>query len=585
MLALCVDIGNTSIAFGVFKEHKLSKLFSLNTDKNAECEYYKKKISILLIAEKYHAIAVSSVVPCCTQKVCEALFELFGTEPLIIDYKNSGLSMKIDFPQKAGSDRLCNIAGALFNGGGPVIVADLGTATTFSIADYNGDFLGGAILPGVQTSLTALSESASQLPQINLKDANIDNRLIGKNTEGAMLSGVINGTAAMLDGLFEKFSRELSGTDEAGEEYKKQPAKCYITGGYAEYILPFCNYPAEYEPNLLLKGMYRILLENLNAKDNALFNTTSLNNVATTNVLNCKTKDCNSFIDSQSVGFIGPGRVGTALGKWFYDNGSKIAGYYGRDYLKAEAAAQSTHSKAFNNLYDLVNESQIIFITVSDDAVSLIWQSIKCFDLSSKIVIHTSGTLSSSIFEGASERNVIALSMHPMQAFPVGGLLEKDTCFSLEGNEKAIKLFEHWLLCHDRKAIIIKEEQKPIYHLANVLVSNLILALFAEGVDIMMTLDISEKEAIEALIPLALRNLQNIQGKGFIDSLTGPVARLDCGTVRKHIKIIPSHLKKLYGVLSRRLLNITIQKSPERDAAEMSSIIDSLIADTNEVML
>jgi type III pantothenate kinase len=195
---------------------------------------------------------LASVVPQLTPKVSDAIQNVAGKKPILVSTSlQSGLDFTAYSGSQPGGDRIAVCAGAWERGRSPLIVIDMGTATTFNVVDRNGSFLGGAILPGLRMGLEALKKDTAQLPRVNIEDPPGP---IGHSTEECLLAGACFGTAAMIDGLTSRMAAAL-GT----------PSSVWITGGNAGAVIPFCKTELIYEPNLLLEGLavlYRLNHQN-----------------------------------------------------------------------------------------------------------------------------------------------------------------------------------------------------------------------------------------------------------------------------------------------------------------------------------
>lgn len=229
---LVLDVGNSRITIGVFQDRILKDKFSIPTNRVGEiCSIPNVNPQKCLI---------SSVVPEVNELLCELLRAYFHVEPFIFDpLKNSPITLKVD--GFVGTDRVVNAFAALKLIGAPVLSVDLGTATTFDLVDKNGEFVGGAISPGLRISLDALTEATSQLPDIDLE---LPDKLIGKTTEDAMRSGAFFGYASLVDGLIGRFKKEeptLKGV--------------VLTGGLATFLSPLLDTSYKLEPDLTLLGL------------------------------------------------------------------------------------------------------------------------------------------------------------------------------------------------------------------------------------------------------------------------------------------------------------------------------------------
>lgn len=248
-MILAVDIGNSNICFGAMEGLEIRQFIRiLSRRETTATEYTLQLRSMLkkagLTGSDFEGCIISSVVPQLTTLLAETCAELCGVEPILVgDHLDTGFGYTVPEPERIGRDRLVDATAALalYGNGGPVVTIDLGTATTINVISRDRKFLGGLIYPGVQTSLTALSSKAAQLPPIPL---DVPERLIGQDAVSCMNSGIVNGTAAMLDGLMDRIEAELG-----------EPLTCVLTGGLAKFILPCCRRDFIYDQDLLLKGL------------------------------------------------------------------------------------------------------------------------------------------------------------------------------------------------------------------------------------------------------------------------------------------------------------------------------------------
>ncbi len=205
-MLLAVDIGNTNISLGFFEKNKLEYKFVIPT-----LEYHKEILLENINAKNVKSCIISSVVNDIGENVENDIKNLLNITPIIVSSK-LGFDMKIktEYPEKIGTDRLVNayIAGKKYSK--PAIVVDMGTATTFDIIDSNGDFIGGVILPGINTQLKSLNKSTSKLPDIMPNDFDKKSTTINTETSKAILSGVIRGHAYAIEGLIDDCKRELN---------------------------------------------------------------------------------------------------------------------------------------------------------------------------------------------------------------------------------------------------------------------------------------------------------------------------------------------------------------------------------------
>lgn len=267
-----------------------------------------------------------------------------------------------------------------------------------------------------------------------------------------------------------------------------------------------------------------------------------------------------------NVGFIGAGRVGVTLGKYFSVNGLNLKGYYSRSEKSAKEAADFTSSNHYDDLESLLEVCNVVFITTPDDIIKKVWNKIKKYKLKDKIICHSSGSLSSSIFSDIDTLGAFGYSIHPMCAFSDKFNTYKTLYkiyFSVEGHNKYIAFLKTVFERMGNKVIMIDKNKKPLYHLASVTVSNLVLSLLDIGCSYLEDCGITKDDAINALMPLIDNNLTNIKEKGFVGALTGPVDRGDMETIRHHLEVIPKSHESLYKVLSLNLVSLAEKKHME----------------------
>ena len=249
-MLLTIDTGNTNITLGLFDEDALIEEYRLASDKDLPLEEYEVLFNSLLKAYKVDGCIISSVVEELNERLRATIKNVFKLEPLFLTpYVNTGIKIKIDNPDEIGADRIANAAGAYILYEHPVIVVDFGTATSFDVVNARGEFVGGIIAPGISLQMKVLNKFTSKLPRI---DVAISNSAIGHNTTDAILSGVIRGTAAMIDGLVKQCEQELGAK-----------AVLVATGGYSGLIANYLKRPFDFiNPTLTLDGLRH--LYNLN---------------------------------------------------------------------------------------------------------------------------------------------------------------------------------------------------------------------------------------------------------------------------------------------------------------------------------
>ena len=255
-MLLAVDVGNTNIVIGACNSsYDLVFKACIATSKEKTFEQYAveiKNILELFNVDKglIEGSIISSVALPLTSAIRKAVELVTSTKPLIIGPGiKTGLNIKIDNPAQLGSDLVVGAVAALDEYRPPLIIFDLGTATTASVIDEHKNFLGGTIFPGVNISLEALSSRTSQLPHIGISDPG---DIIGKNTVDSMKSGIIYGSAAMIDGMVAMIEEEIGAK-----------AQIIATGGLAEMIIPYCKSDIHIDSDLMLKGLCLVYEKNL----------------------------------------------------------------------------------------------------------------------------------------------------------------------------------------------------------------------------------------------------------------------------------------------------------------------------------
>ena len=253
-MILAVDSGNSNIVIGGIEEMEILFEARLRTDSTKTSDEYC--IDLKMILEVYgvqssqvEGAIISSVVPQVMNSMKTALKKLTGHTALVVGPGlKTGLNIKIENPAQTGADLVVGSVAAMREHKAPIIVIDMGTATTVTVIDETGAFIGGSICPGVKISLDALTERTALLPGLQLDQPK---RAIGKNTIDCMRSGIMLGNACMLDGLIARFEEEIG-----------SKATVVATGGIAKFIIPMCRTPIIYDKDLLLKGLAILYRDN-----------------------------------------------------------------------------------------------------------------------------------------------------------------------------------------------------------------------------------------------------------------------------------------------------------------------------------
>lgn len=254
-MILVLDLGNTNLYMGVFDQFgTLLKEYRKHTDLNKSSDEYKEILQNFLLQDKidlsdFEGAILSSVIPSLTRVIKSAVEKLIGKKCLIVGREiKSGLPIRIDNPTELGADLVCDAVGAIKKYGAPVIVADLGTATKMIVVDASGACIGCTISPGMKISMVALVGGTAQLTDISFI---APKSVIGKNTSDSLNSGSIYGTCAMIEGLAKRIENEL------GYDCKK-----VLTGGYSNLIYEYIDNKFNFDPSLILEGLYQIYKKN-----------------------------------------------------------------------------------------------------------------------------------------------------------------------------------------------------------------------------------------------------------------------------------------------------------------------------------
>jgi len=251
-MLLAIDVGNTQTVVGLFNGHELADHWRIATDANRTSDELALMIQQFLGFHGFRfdnsitGVAISSVVPRVTAELRQLTERYFSLPALVVEPGvRTGMPILYDNPKEVGADRIANAVGAYDLFGGPAIVVDFGTATTVEAISAKGEYLGGAIFPGVEISLDALFERAAALRSVELV---APKNVIGKSTIEAIQSGAVYGYSGQVDAIVHRFEAELG------------PSTVVATGGLAELIMPHSDTIQHYEPWLTLQGL-RIIHE------------------------------------------------------------------------------------------------------------------------------------------------------------------------------------------------------------------------------------------------------------------------------------------------------------------------------------
>jgi type III pantothenate kinase len=249
---LAIDIGNTNTVLGVFDGDVLDASWRIKTDARSTADELALIFRGLLAEHPVDAISACSTVPAALRELRQMLDRYYQGLPTVIVEPGirTGVSLLYDNPKEVGSDRIVNTIAAFHLVAGPAIVVDFGTTTNFDVVGPKGEFMGGALAPGIEISVDALAARAAQLRMVELVEPR---SVIGKSTVEALQSGIIYGFAGQVDGLVRRLQSELQPADPAS-------VAVIATGGLASLVIAHCQSMSRHEPDLTLLGL-RLVFE------------------------------------------------------------------------------------------------------------------------------------------------------------------------------------------------------------------------------------------------------------------------------------------------------------------------------------
>ncbi|MDD3252032.1 MAG: type III pantothenate kinase [Lachnospiraceae bacterium] len=259
-MILAIDMGNTNIVIGCIDSDRTYFVERVTTSHDKTGTEYAINIkNILEIHQidktKIEGAILSSVVPPLNAAISSAVKKILGYHPMLVGSGiKTGMNIQMDNPKTVGSDMIVDAVAAIRDYPCPIIIIDMGTATTMSVVDHSGSYIGGVILPGLRVSLNSLSSKTAQLPSISL---DIPKAVIGKNTIDCMRSGIMYGNAGMIDGIIDRMIDELGETPTV-----------IATGGLSRFIVPLCRHNIIYDDALLLKGLLILYEKNQTVSKN-----------------------------------------------------------------------------------------------------------------------------------------------------------------------------------------------------------------------------------------------------------------------------------------------------------------------------
>ena len=280
------------------------------------------------------------------------------------------------------------------------------------------------------------------------------------------------------------------------------------------------------------------------------------------------------------TGIIGAGKVGCSLGKYFVLHGLSLSGFFDADIHAAQTAADFAGADFEEKLEDLVSKSDALFLTVPDGRITSVWDQVKELPIEGKFICHCSGALSAKdAFPGIADRGAFGYSIHPL--FAVSDRFHSykelsNAYFTIEGDRRHLEDVKDFFASFGNPVRLIGAEDKVKYHCAAAICSNQVIALIEESLMLLGECGFDEDSALAALRPLIAGNVNKVLENGCVNSLTGPVERGDAQTVRKHLSCLSDSDRKLYALLSGKLLTVAARKNPGRDYGELKALLSEV---------
>ena len=293
-------------------------------------------------------------------------------------------------------------------------------------------------------------------------------------------------------------------------------------------------------------------------------------------------------IKDLKIGFIGAGKVGFSLGKLFQTGGIHVTGYFSRHGESAKEAAKFTDSEFYDDMGRLLSESDALFLTVPDGEITSVFEKLVSYGKDNKVpagkmICHCSGALTSTeAFPGIDEISAIGFSLHPL--FPVSDKYKsyeglKDAFFCIEGDERFLPVWENIFSEMGIRTLKISSSDKVKYHMACATASNLVCAVLDRAVTMFRECGFSESQALNALKPLIMSNVESVIKRGTESALTGPAERGDAGTIKKHLDCLKDRDNeediKLYASATRTAVDIASRKNPGRDYSDITDMLSN----------
>lgn len=281
------------------------------------------------------------------------------------------------------------------------------------------------------------------------------------------------------------------------------------------------------------------------------------------------------------IGFIGAGKAGCSLGKYFSGKAAQadiqVSGYYSLMKEEASWAAAFTNSMCFDSVEEVITASDTIILSTPDGAIKKVWETVGKDNIEGKVFCHLSGSLSSDVFSGIDGCGAHPISIHPLFAFSDKESVYtqlKDVRFTLEGDSYAVSLWKEIFGKLENDVIEIFKDVKPKYHAAASILSNHVVAVLNAGYHLLTECGFSEEEARRFTKILVTNNVEHVIENGCVEALTGPIERGDVATVKKHLEVIGKDVETLYRCCGLDLVKVAKIKNQDRDYTEIEKVLD-----------
>lgn len=280
------------------------------------------------------------------------------------------------------------------------------------------------------------------------------------------------------------------------------------------------------------------------------------------------------------IGFIGAGKAGCSLGKYFASKSSQvdiqITGYYSIISEETRWAAAFTNSDCFQTAEEVIAASDSVILSTPDGAIKKVWESFNKENVKGRIFCHLSGSLSSDVFSGIEELGGYPISIHPLFAFSSKESVYQQlnqVCFTLEGHPYAVAQWKDMLSALGNKALVVSGEVKPKYHAAASILSNHVIAVLEAGYQLLEECGFSEEEARTYTSVLVRDNVEHVIRDGCVKAMTGPIERGDEETVTKHLSVLNPEQREIYQACGRQLLVMAKEKNPDRTYSNIEDLL------------